>query len=52
MAPKQQTLGVDFSGVVEAVGKNISKFKVGDSIFGGQGGSFGEYVTIPESRTQ
>jgi NADPH:quinone reductase-like Zn-dependent oxidoreductase len=48
--PKRQTMGVDFSGVVEAVGKNVSKFKVGDSVFGGRGGAFGEYVTIPESR--
>ena len=49
-APKRQTMGVDFSGIVEAVGKDVSKFKVGDSVFGGRSGAFGEYVSIPESR--
>jgi NADPH:quinone reductase-like Zn-dependent oxidoreductase len=49
-APKQQSLGVDFSGVVEAVGKNVSKFKVGDSVFGGKTGAFSQYLTISETR--
>ena len=48
-APKRQTMGVDFSGVVEAVGKEVSKYKIGDSVFGGRSGAFGEYVIIPES---
>jgi len=48
--PNNQTMGVDFSGVIESVGKNVSKFKVGDSVFGGRSGAFGEYVIIPESR--
>src|SRR5256886_8378085 len=42
--PKDTRLGVDFSGTVEAVGKNVTQFKPGDEVFGGKGGAFGEYV--------
>ena len=43
--PKDTRLGVDFSGTVEAVGKNVTNFKPGDGVFGGKGGAFAEYVT-------
>src|SRR5213076_1858137 len=42
--PKDIQLGVDFSGTVEAVGKNVTQFKPGDEVFGGRGGAFAEYV--------
>src|SRR5436309_957509 len=42
--PKDTRLGVDFSGTVEAVGKNVTQFKAGDEVFGGRGGAFAEYV--------
>src|SRR5688572_13639912 len=32
--PKETRLGVDYSGVVEALGKDRSDFKVGDEVFG------------------
>jgi NADPH:quinone reductase-like Zn-dependent oxidoreductase len=42
--PKDIRLGVDFSGTVEAVGKNVTQFKTGDEVFGGRDGAFAEYV--------
>jgi NADPH:quinone reductase-like Zn-dependent oxidoreductase len=45
-APKDIRLGVDFAGTVEAVGKDVTRFKPGDEIFGGADGAFAEYVTV------
>jgi NADPH:quinone reductase-like Zn-dependent oxidoreductase len=46
--PKQKRLGVDFAGMVEAVGKNVTLFRPGDEVFGGASGAFAEYVCIQE----
>ena len=46
--PKNTRIGVDFSGVVEAVGKNVTQFKPGDEVFGGRTGSFAEYIVMLE----
>src|ERR1051325_7673777 len=43
--PKDTRLGVDFAGIVEAVGKNVTQFKPGDEVFGGKGGAFAQYIT-------
>lgn len=49
-APKDPALGVDFAGTVEAVGRNVTRFKPGDAVFGGRTGAFAEYLTVRESR--
>ena len=49
-APADVRLGVDFAGTVEAVGKNVTRFKPGDDVFGGAAGAFAEYVSLAESR--
>ena len=48
-APKDPRLGLDFAGTVEAVGKDITKFKPGDAIFGARSGALAEYVTVREA---
>ena len=44
--PKDKRLGADFSGIVEAVGKEVTDFKAGDAVFGGRSGAFAEYVCV------
>ena len=48
--PTDTRLGVDFAGTVEAVGKNVTKFKPGDEVFGGRTGAFADYVCVREAR--
>ncbi len=51
--PKKQILGHEFAGVVEKVGKDITKFKPGDEVFGTttmlKTGSYAEYICIPQT---
>jgi NADPH:quinone reductase-like Zn-dependent oxidoreductase len=46
--PESIHMGVDFAGTVESVGKNVTRFKPGDEVFGGRDGAFGEYVSVAE----
>jgi NADPH:quinone reductase-like Zn-dependent oxidoreductase len=48
--PKDTRLGVDYAGVVEAVGKNVTNFKPGDEVFGGKTGAFAEYICVLADR--
>lgn len=49
-SPNDPTMGVDFSGIVSEVGDKVTKFKVGDAVFGGRSGAFAEFLVIPEDR--
>lgn len=46
--PDDPRLGVDFAGTVEAVGQKVTRFKVGDEVFGGRDGALGQYVVVRE----
>ncbi|MGB1251082.1 MAG: NAD(P)-dependent alcohol dehydrogenase [Candidatus Promineifilaceae bacterium] len=50
--PKNQVLGVDIAGRVEAVGTGVTRFKVGDAVYADLSGiGFGglaEYACVPE----
>ncbi|MCB8947873.1 MAG: NAD(P)-dependent alcohol dehydrogenase [Ardenticatenaceae bacterium] len=49
LKPKNNRLGADVAGIVEAVGSEVTTFKPGDAVFGESGGgSFAEYVCAPE----
>jgi NADPH:quinone reductase-like Zn-dependent oxidoreductase len=52
LRPNNKIMGADIAGVVEAVGKNVTKFKVGDELFGDIStafGGFAEFACAPES---
>jgi NADPH:quinone reductase-like Zn-dependent oxidoreductase len=49
--PKNRILGLDLAGQIEAVGKDVQRFTVGDEVFGTSEpalGAHAEYICIPE----
>jgi len=49
--PRNPVLGSEFAGDVAAVGKTVTRFKLGDAVFGYLGarmGAYAEYVCMPE----
>jgi len=50
--PKKKILGHEWSGVVEQVGSKVSKFALGDEVFGTttmlKTGAYAEYLCVPE----
>jgi len=50
--PRQPIFGTELSGKIEAVGKNVTSFAVGDSVFAMTGmkmGAHAEYIALPEN---
>jgi NADPH:quinone reductase-like Zn-dependent oxidoreductase len=50
--PKKRILGHELAGIVEEIGKNVTKFNIGDSVFGTttmlNTGSYAEYICLPQ----
>src|SRR4051812_19362334 len=48
--PKVTVPGVSFAGRVEAVGSQVTKFAVGDEVYGAARGTYAEYVAAPQTK--
>ncbi len=51
--PNIPILGTEFAGIIEAVGKDVMSFKVGDKVFGFDDGglsSHAQYITLSENK--
>jgi NADPH:quinone reductase-like Zn-dependent oxidoreductase len=59
-APKSLVPGTDLAGQVESVGRNVTRFRPGDEVFGQSltanlwrnGGAFAEHAAVPEARLE
>lgn len=50
--PRDPSLGEDLAGVVEAIGPGVTRFAVGDEVFGSGHGTFAEFAVAREDRLQ
>jgi NADPH:quinone reductase-like Zn-dependent oxidoreductase len=59
-APKHHVPGTDVAGHVESVGRNVTRFRPGDEVFGQtlganlwrNGGAYADYAAAPEARLE
>lgn len=52
--PRNAVLGLNFSGVVEAIGRRVKRFEIGERVFGTTGmkfGAYAEYLAVSETST-
>lgn len=49
-APKNRVPGLDVAGTVSAVGPAVTRFAIGDQVFGISRGSFAEYAAVREDK--
>lgn len=50
--PRNPILGIVYSGIVETIGDKVSKFKVGDKVFGSTGfkfSTYAEYIAVNQN---
>src|SRR3984893_2805213 len=47
--PRNTCPGSDFSGMVEAVGKNVTEFKPGEEVLGVRAGALAQYICVRRS---
>ncbi len=50
LRPKQPVLGLDVAGTVVAIGADVSRFVIGDAVFGIANGSFAEFAAASETK--
>ena len=51
-APKVRVRGIDLAGTVEAVGQNVTRFQVGNEVFGTCDGAFAEYAATQKTTSR
>jgi len=48
--PKNLVQGADMAGIVEVAGRDVTRFRPGDEVFGIAKGSYAEYAIAPENK--
>ena len=48
--PKDRVLGRDLAGTVEAIGPGVTRFAIGDEVYGIGRGTFAEHAVAPEAK--